>query len=101
MLFFLLFVLFIALLVGPVVAGPKINLMKIGDSLPSIAKNSTLYQPTQWNNNDTLGSSVTGSVIHPANTAAAAVGAGGGSATTAVPAVPGGKRAAISGYMEW
>lgn len=52
--YFIMLILFVGLLVGPVVAGKFIP-SSIMDSVPM-----DLYQPTQFSNDDTHGSSLTG-----------------------------------------
>lgn len=68
-LYFSLFFLFLILIIGPTIAAgfisPTIDIMD-------------LQQPTNWNNNDTLGSSDTGTAL--ASGAAATGSASGGSA---------------------
>lgn len=54
-LYFALFVIFLALIVGPIVAGPKIPKLSLGGGLVG-----DLVQPVGQNNNDTV-SSYTGS----------------------------------------
>ena len=55
-LYFALFFLFIALIAGPLVAGPKVNLD------PNVAILTELMQPKGYNNNDTV-SSQTGTAL--------------------------------------
>lgn len=55
-LYFVMLVVFIALVVGPVIIGKLgINLGSISSSLPK-----GLYQPTNWKNNDTMNATQTG-----------------------------------------
>jgi len=54
-LYFVLLVLFLALLVGPIVAGSKIVSASLTDKIPM-----ELYQPVGLNNNDTRGTNETG-----------------------------------------
>jgi len=66
--YFSMFLLFIVLIVGPIIASkfidPQISIMG-------------LQQPANWNNNDTMGSSQTGTALTgAAATSAGAVGAG-------------------------
>ena len=70
MLYFIMFIVFLLLIVGPIVASKFIK------SLPSIPMN--LIQPTGQNNNDTS-SEVTGSAL---NGLSAETGGGGGAAAT-------------------
>jgi len=79
MLYFFMFVIFLALIVGPIVAGKFIG------KLPSIPMH--LLQPTGINNNDTS-NSVTGSALNGLGAkitggAAATSGSGSAAATTA------------------
>lgn len=74
MLYFFMFIIFLALIVGPIVAGKFIG------KLPSIPMN--LLQPTGLNNNDTS-NSATGSALNglgAANTGGSAATTTGGSA---------------------
>lgn len=57
-LYFLLFIVFMALLIGPSFAGKAIPLDNIKGSLPDMVK--LLFQPTGLNNNDTIGTTETG-----------------------------------------
>ena len=68
MLYFMMFIIFLLLIVGPIVASKFIK------GLPSIPLN--LIQPTGLNNNDTT-SEVTGSALN-----GLAAGTGGGAAAT-------------------
>jgi len=62
-LYFILFVIFLALVVGPVIAGPKLKL-----TTPDNALLQQLMQPTGFNNNDTI-SSLTGTALQGGATA--------------------------------
>jgi len=62
-LYFVLFVIFLALVVGPVIAGPKIKIQT-----PDNALLQQLMQPTGFNNNDTI-SSQTGTALQAGATA--------------------------------
>jgi 1,3-beta-glucan synthase len=53
-LYFTMFILFIVLLVGPIIAGKFLDLSSFGSSLPK-----ELYQES-YDNNDTLGTTMTG-----------------------------------------
>lgn len=73
-LYFVMFVLFLVLIVGPVIVGPKI--------VPSLNKITALsdfglLQPNNWNNNDTKGSSITGSGGNTGGQAASTAGSPG------------------------
>jgi len=72
MLYFIMFIIFLALIVGPIVASRFIG------KLPNIPMH--LFQPTGLNNNDTS-NSVTGSALNGLG-AANTGGAGGAAATT-------------------
>lgn len=66
-LYFTMFVIFLVLIVGPVIVGPKI--------IPSLSKvtvlaDQHLIQPNNWNNNDTQGTAITGSGGNTPNNAA-------------------------------
>ena len=69
MLYFIMFIVFLLLIVGPIVASKFIK------GLPSIPMN--LIQPTGLNNNDTT-TSTTGKVLFGDGTGAAADATGGG-----------------------
>lgn len=56
-LYFIMFIIFVVLIIGPVIARNYIG--NLGDNLPL-----HLMQPTGQNNNDTLGSQKTGSFIN-------------------------------------
>lgn len=58
-LYFVLFVIFLALIVGPAVAGNKIDLSSLFDDLESNLKMG-LVQPTGLSNDDTQGRKPTG-----------------------------------------
>jgi 1,3-beta-glucan synthase len=62
-LYFVLFVIFLGLVVGPVIAGPKLKL-----TTPDNAILQQLMQPTGFNNNDTI-SSQTGTALQPSTAA--------------------------------
>ncbi|KAJ4292915.1 1,3-beta-D-glucan synthase [Collariella sp. IMI 366227] len=63
-LYFVLFVIFLALVVGPAVAGKKIPLGSISDI--SMIKDLGLFQPTSMNSDDTWGRTQTGTGLGPA-----------------------------------
>jgi 1,3-beta-glucan synthase len=54
-LYFVILVVFLALLVGPIVAGKQIDISSFAKSIPM-----EILQPTGYNNNDTSGGSPTG-----------------------------------------
>lgn len=62
LLYFTLLVVFLALIVGPIVAGSKIKdfTKNVQDSLSSTGPLSNLFQPVGLNNNDTRGTNHTG-----------------------------------------
>jgi 1,3-beta-glucan synthase len=62
-LYFVLFVIFLALIIGPLIAGPKVNF-----AAPSNALLDQLIQPVGYNNNDTI-SSQTGTAVNGGATA--------------------------------
>ena len=68
-----MFVLFLALIIGPIVAGKMLK------SLPSIPLD--LLQPTGLNNNDTS-SAITGSALNGAKAAATGAASSSGAAAT-------------------
>jgi len=55
-LYFVMLVVFVGMIVGPIVAGSKIPTKDISKSLGSF----NLFQPTGQNNDDTLGTDMTG-----------------------------------------
>ena len=75
MLYFLMLVVFVALIVGPIVAK---RFVSIPDGIPM-----DLLQPTGQNNNDTLGSSQTGTALLGGGAAATGGGDRGGEGTGA------------------
>jgi 1,3-beta-glucan synthase len=79
-LYFVLFIIFMALAIGPVVASSK--LYGVVDKLNSIGLLSAegLVQPYNQSNNDTSNYKVTGTGIAAAGTGAAATGSGGAGA---------------------
>jgi 1,3-beta-glucan synthase len=70
-LYFSMFFLFLILIIGPIIASKYVKF-----SLDILQ----LQQPSNWNNNDTIGTSQTGTAI--AGGAAATAGAGGASASS-------------------
>jgi 1,3-beta-glucan synthase len=66
MMYFLMLIIFIALLVGPIFIG-KIKTLNIAKSLPAVAK---YIQPTGLNNNDTTNRNETGTGCKTCSTAA-------------------------------
>jgi len=72
--YFSLFVLFLILIIGPIVGSKYINFTL------SVME---LQQPSDWNNNDTLGSSQTGTALAAKNTAAGTSGSGSSASASA------------------
>ena len=72
MLYFVMFIIFMALIVGPIVAGKYLGKLNIP---------LQLLQPTGLNNNDTS-NRVTGSALNGLGAAASASGDGGAAATS-------------------
>jgi len=64
-LYFLLLIIFVALVVGPIVAGTKIISAKLANQIPM-----NLFQPINQNNNDTLNYTQTGTGAHSSGASA-------------------------------
>jgi len=89
MLYFFLFVIFMAMIIGPVVAGKMKSIQGIGSTLQKSLPSMPVFQPAVQNNNDTRGYTKTGTglvagqgTVQIGGTGAAAT--GGGAASTSV-----------------
>lgn len=75
--YFILLVLFLALIVGPIVAGKNVLTDSLISNIPQ-----ELFQPIGQNNNDTRGRNETGTGAKATNGAAATTAGSGSSAST-------------------